>query len=322
MWAHRLRAPGVFESVEVAAPKADQLRTGEVLLRTLAGGICGSDTPKFTGRTGFRVDRDGVLLPWPAGYPLHEVVGEVLASRHSEVAVGSRVVGWATGVDALAEFVVTSGAEVYEYDPALSPENAVIMQPLACVLYAVAQLPVQDADAAVLGLGPIGLLFSHVLKSTGAARIVGVDPVDRAAAAAAFGLDAALRTTSGAWAASLRNECRPDLVIEAVGHQVSTLQHAIAAAAPHGRIMYFGIPDDEVYPVDMAAVLRKNLTLSAGITHERREMLAQAGTYLAKYPELCSELISGIYPADRAQQAFDTASVAAPDRIKVVLTMS
>ncbi len=246
----------------------------------------------------------------------------MVASRHAEVAVGSRVVGWATRANALAEFVVTAGAEIYEYDPALAPETAVVMQPLACVLYAVGQLPVQDANVAVLGLGPIGLLFAHVLKSAGAARVVGVDPIDRSAVAAAFGIDAALRTTSGAWTASLTDARRPNIVIEAVGHQVSTLQHAIDAAAPRGRILYFGIPDDDIYPLDLEAIMRKNLTLSGGITLERREMLAQAGTYIAKYPELCSDLISGIYSAERAQEAFDKAIVPASDRLKVVLAMS
>jgi L-iditol 2-dehydrogenase len=320
MWAQRLCAPGVFEPVEVAEP--GPLGPGEVLLRTLAGGICGSDMPKFTGRKGFRVDADGALLPWPAGCPLHEVVGEVLASRHSEVAVGSRVVGWATRSDALAEFVVTAGAEVCEYDPELAPEHAVLAQPLACVLYAVAQLPVQDADIAILGLGPIGLLFAHALKSAGAARVVGVDPVDRSGIAAAFGLDTAIRSTSGAWAAGLSDARRPGIVIEAVGHQVSTLQHAISAAGLRGRILYFGIPDDDVYPLDMEAIMRKNLTISGGITRQRREMLTQAGAYLAKYPELCTDLISAVYPADQAQQAFDTVIVPASDRLKVVLTMA
>jgi L-iditol 2-dehydrogenase len=319
MWAQRLCAPGEFESVQV--PDPDPLRPGQVLLRTLAGGICGSDTPKFTGRRGFQVDADGGLLPWRAGYPLHEVVGEVLASRHAEIGVGSRVVGWATRSDALAEFVVTAGAEVCEYDPALPAQSAVLMQPLACVLYAVAQLPAQDADVAILGLGPIGLLFAHVLKSAGATRVVGIDPVDRSGIATTFGLDAALRTTSGAWAAGLNAADQPGLVIEAVGHQVSTLQHAISAAAPRGRILYFGIPDDDVYPLDMEAIMRKNLTLSGGITRERREMLTQAGAYLEKYPDLCTDLISAIYPAERAQEAFDTAIVPAPDRLKVVLTM-
>ena len=42
---------------------------------------------------------------------------------------------------------------------------------------------------AVLGLGPIGLLFCHVLKERGAARVFGVDRVDRSAIAPRFGVD-------------------------------------------------------------------------------------------------------------------------------------
>lgn len=49
MRAEQLVAPFRFESVEVSAPTADRLQAGDVLLRVLATGICGSDLPYFKG---------------------------------------------------------------------------------------------------------------------------------------------------------------------------------------------------------------------------------------------------------------------------------
>ena len=47
---------------------------------------------------------------------------------------------------------------------------AVGLQPLACVLYAVEQLPdLTGRHVAVIGQGSIGLLFSYVAKALGAA---------------------------------------------------------------------------------------------------------------------------------------------------------
>lgn len=319
MWAQRLVAPSRFEAVEVPRPAADDLADGQVLLRTLAGGICGSDTPKFRGHKGAGIGPDGAFLPGRPGFPLHEVVGEVVASRHGQVTVGSRVVGWATRSDAIAEYVVTGGDEVSGYDGDFTPERAVLIQSLACVLYPIRRLAVAGARVAVLGLGPIGLLFAHALKDSGAEQVVGIDPVDRSDVAGAFGLDRTVRTTSGNWAAA--GSDAPDLVIEAVGHQVSTLQHAIDGVAAGGRILYFGIPDDEIYPLDMERLMRKNLTLIGGVTRQRRQLLAEANEYLKRHPRLYDDLVTDVYPADRVQEAFDRAVTPAADRRKVVVTL-
>lgn len=118
---------------------------------------------------------------------------------------------------------------------------------------------------AVLGLGPIGLLFCHVLKQRGAARVTGVDRIGRSDVAADFGIDDEQWATSAQWAGKLGVE-RPDVVIEAVGHQVSTPQDAPAAVAPSGKIFSFGVKDNAVYPFKRALLLRKNLTLMSGVT--------------------------------------------------------
>lgn len=102
------------------------------------------------------------------GFPIHEVVGEVIASRHPDHRPRDRVVGWASGFDGLMEQVVADGDGLAPYGPALSPEHAVGLQPLACVLYAVEQLPdLTGRHVAVLGQGSIGLLFSFVAKAAG-----------------------------------------------------------------------------------------------------------------------------------------------------------
>src|SRR6185437_7620542 len=165
--------------------------------------------------------------------------GEVIASRHRRHRAGDRVVGWASGFDGLMERVVTDGDQVTSYDPTLSPAQAVGLQPLACVLYAIEQLPdLHDRHVGVIGQGSIGLLFSCAAKAAGARRVTGVDPVDRGKIARRFGVDDYARATSDRWVSQLAREDRPDVVIEAVGHQVATLSHAIEAAAPGGTVFY------------------------------------------------------------------------------------
>jgi len=318
MWAQALVGPGRFERTEPPRPQADDLGPGQVLLRTVAGGLCGSDRPYFLGATNpWRPP--GAALPTP-GFPLHEVVGEVIASRGAGLPAGALAVGWATGFDGLAEFVVTDAESLWVFDPArFDPVDAILLQPLACVLYAVERLgDVTGADCAVIGLGPIGLLFASVLKARGAASVAGVDRVDRSAAAAKIGVDEFTWSSSEAWSAD--HASTYGVVVEAVGHQTLTLQHALAVAAERARVFYFGVPDEHTYPVDMNALVRKHLTLLAGGTLERRRMLEEAGDHLSGHPYLISSVISHRLAMSEAQTAYDLAFRATAERLKVVLT--
>ncbi|MEV6923401.1 zinc-binding dehydrogenase [Dactylosporangium sp. NPDC051485] len=321
MWAYQLCAPATLRRVEVADPDAEAMPEGSVLLRMLAGGVCGSDLPHF--RNGWPMGRTEADATPDAGFPMHEVVGEVVASRHPDHEVGSTVVGWATGFDALAEYCVTAGDSVAGFDAGLRPAEAVVLQPLACVLYAVERMrDPAGADVAVLGLGPIGLLFSHVLKQRGARRVVGVDLVDRAQLGRHYGIDEVVNASTTQWRRSL-GDARPDIVVEAIGHQVSTLVDAVEAVRFGGSVFYFGMPDDAFYPFPMLAFLRKNLRLDAGVTRDRQRVLRDAGAYLQRHSGLLDTYVSAVVPChdQGPQSAFDLAARPAPGRLKVVLSM-
>jgi threonine dehydrogenase-like Zn-dependent dehydrogenase len=174
----------------------------------------------------------------------------------------------------------------------------------------------------VLGLGPIGALFAHVIAHRGAGRVVGVDRVDRRDQATAFGLDDVVVADSAHWSTSIDGADRPDVLVEAVGHQMATLQHAIEGAADEATIMYFGIPDSDVYPLDMERMVRKHLTLMAGGTLHRRRALARANAYLGDHPGLLESLITHVYPRADVQGAYDSAMRPARDRFKVVVDLT
>jgi L-iditol 2-dehydrogenase len=323
MWSYRISAPYQFERTSVAEKTADSLADGQVLLRFLAAGVCGSDMPSFRGVRGVLPGDVGRSGPEKDGYPIHEVVGEVIASRHREHQPGDRVVGWASAFDGLMERVVTDGDQVAAYDPTLSPAQAVGLQPLACVLFAIDQLPdLNGLHVAVIGQGSIGLLFSCAAKAAGARRVTGIDPIDRAEIATKFGVDTYVRATSDRWVSHLDFADRPDVVIEAVGHQVATLGHAIEAAAPGGTVFYFGVPDDDSYPIDMRTMLRHNLTLKSGVALDRPRMLELAKKFAAEHPGLLAKYHTHTFGIDDVQAAFELASRPVPGRGKIAITES
>jgi threonine dehydrogenase-like Zn-dependent dehydrogenase len=253
---------------------------------------------------------------------MHEIVGEVVETSDTDLAVGQMVVGWATRFDGIAEYVSTEGKSLWPYDPALDPGHAVLIQPLACVLHAVDRLgDLEGTRCAVLGQGAIGMLFSSVLKARGASSVTAVDRRDLASTASGLGVDEFVCANTAVWSHEVGASAPYEVVIEAVGHQTLTLQHAIDVAADGARIFYFGVPDDPVYPVDMESMIRKHLTLMSGGTRDRRRMLGLAEDYLRQRPEIATTLVSHRYPVDRVQEAYDLSFRSASDRLKVVVDM-
>jgi L-iditol 2-dehydrogenase len=320
VWSYRIIAPYLFERTSIPDKTPECLADGQVLLRLLAAGVCGSDLPAFRGARGRIPGDDGLSAAEKDGFPIHEIAGEVIASRHPDHRPGDRVVGWASGFDGLMERVVSDGNGLAPYDPALTPAQAIGLQPLACVLYACEQLPeLAGRRVAIIGQGSIGLLFSFVAKAAGARRVTGVDPVDREKIAPAFGVDDAVRATSDRWVSQLAPADRADVVIEAVGHQVATLAHAIAATAFGGTVFYFGVADDDAYPLNMRAMLRNNLTLKSGVTLDRRRMLEVAGKFATEHPALLDTYLTHTFGFDGVQAAFDLACRPIPERVKIAI---
>ena len=193
--------------------------------------------------------------------------------------------GWAEGHKGLAEYFVAREDAIVELDDELTDVEATVVQPLCTVLHQLDRVDVAGKRVAVIGQGPIGLLFSHALKARGAAHVTGVDRVDRGDCAAAFGVDEVVWDDAAAWARGLGDE-RPDIVVEAVGHHAGPLEAAVEALAPHGTVLAFGVPDESHYAFPFTAFFRKHATLIAGAATDRARALADAREYLREHQAL------------------------------------
>lgn len=322
MWARRLTAPRTFSVIEAPEPIARV--DGEVIVRPIVGGVCGSDLPYFLGR-----NVPNPLLPatltggdFSAGQPLHEILAEVVDSLDPERRPGELVVGWATGLDGFAELVRTHGNNLTPAPSHVPPEVGILVQPLACVIEVVDDLDLRGVDhVAVIGMGPIGQLFAHVLKDRGIDRVTGVDRLDRSSRAVPMGCDEFVHRSSDRWSLELAESDRPKVVIEAAGHNVATLTDAITAVAENGHVFAFGVPDDPVYPFPMSMFLRKHLSLASGVTRTetRARRLRQAVDYLLTHPDLEQGYVTDVMSVDDAHDAYNAAVNPRPDQGKVVM---
>jgi L-iditol 2-dehydrogenase len=246
----------------VEAP-VEQLRDGDLLVRSRYASICGSDLHVVN----HGVDTEPDL--WAAGYPGHEGVGEVVESRATGFAPGDQVLVAPPGPEArcFAEYQRVRATSVVKLEGPLPPIEQVLMaQQLGTVIYAARQHPwdVAGRTVAVLGQGSAGLFWAWSLKRAGAARVIVADrSPSRLAASAGFGADlmvdartedfteAVMDLTSGEGA---------DAVVEAVGRQETLLQ-SIRLCRPGGQLCWFGLPDtNDVVPIDFRLFFRRKLT--------------------------------------------------------------
>ncbi|MDJ0919882.1 MAG: zinc-binding dehydrogenase [Henriciella sp.] len=206
---------------------------GEVLVKTLACGICGGDQHTFSVRD--RLKDNEILLG-------HEGTGNV-------VAVGEGVTAFQVGDlvtslrGAFAEYFITPEAETMKVPANVDPRHA-LGEPVACCVHASWRFGTKPGDTvAVVGCGFMGLICMQLAKLQGAGRIVAIDPVDyRRDVALRLGADEAMSPDN------VPNydpdEGLFDIVIEATGVP-SALELSTDLVKQHGIVSLIGYHESQ-----------------------------------------------------------------------------
>lgn len=297
--------PRSFQTVQAPTPHLTASSPEQIIVKTAWVSMCGSDIPFFTGSKRFK------SYPLPPGCPIHECLGQVVESSSSLFQAGDTVVAIPDGDQGLAQWFIAQAQKAVRLpaDLAESPTSCLI-QPLSTVLNAVDRLgDVAGKSVAVVGLGSIGLMFCWLLKLRGAGRVAGIDPIqERCLAAKRFSADQtfdmrsielvnASRQSSIAWEA-------PDICIEAVGHQMDTLNDCIELVRKDGTVLAFGVPDHPVYALEYETFFRKNAHLVAVVTPVWQDYLAKAQELFAAHRPELECLFTHRFPIREAGKAF------------------
>jgi L-iditol 2-dehydrogenase len=249
------------QDVRIEERPVPRIGAGEVLVRIMASGICGSDVMEW-----YRLDRAPLVLG-------HEIAGEVVETGEGvkQYQVGDRVAvahhvpcntchyclsGNQTVCDTLrrtnfdpggfAEYVrlpaINVERGVFPLPDDMSYEEATFIEPLACVLRGQRRAHLKPGQSVlVIGSGISGLLHIMLARASGAGKITAVDINNyRLAAAQKFGADTAfsaneysperLREVNGGYLA--------DLVIACTG-AMEAINQALASVERGGTILFF-----------------------------------------------------------------------------------
>ncbi len=200
----------IFRNGEIVVDTLPEPRpaAGQVLVKTLACGICGSDlharqhahrmvelTRHFPGRKPMDLSRDIVfghefcceILDYgPATQRKFKTGTRVCSLPALLTAEGPQGIGYSNdNIGGYAERMLLSEALLLEVPNGLAAEHAALTEPLAVGVHAVAKANVRGDEAPlVIGCGPVGLAVIAALKLKGLHPIVAADysPARRALA--------------------------------------------------------------------------------------------------------------------------------------------
>jgi L-iditol 2-dehydrogenase len=275
----------------VAVPK---LAKGDVLVRVRAALTCGTDVKVF--RRGYHAR---MIVP-PALFG-HELAGDIVAmgTEVRDFELGQRVVAANSAPcgrcfyclrsqDNLCEdLMFNNGAyaefiriperivekNMYVVPAHLSYQDAALVEPLACVLRGLEETGLRPGDTiAVIGLGPIGMMFVRMAKAVYGARVIAIGrrrpQLDRAKKMGADELivnhdgadvEGPVRDSTGGRGA--------DVVIEAVGLP-EVWQLALRLLRRGGVVNFFGgCPSDTEVRLDTDLLHYSELTCKASFHH-------------------------------------------------------
>lgn len=341
MKAAFFRMPGQAELREV-----DDLQpeAGQVLVRVLASGICGSDDHAYrTGKELGGMVRDA----WHRRG--HEYAGRVVAAgagvhtlRVGDLAagIGSLPCGacpacarsapafcaasrWCGG-EGFSEYLC-KGAEWFYPIPGLTAEQGALIEPLTVAMEMVSDAQVSTgSNVLILGAGPIGLMAIGVCRQAGASRVYVSHPSHshaRRAAAVALGADRVFLSDRDDIAAGLRQEhpAGLDAVLLTVRPGVA-LPLAAEVCGLGGRISFVGMANEatDTITLDIDSFHFKKLSL-VGSNHNPCSRLYPAAAELLRSGAVdVGAIISHSFPLARIAEAF---AFVATERGKVVKVM-
>lgn len=340
MKAMHINAPGQIVMKEVEAPVRKE---GEVLLKLLYGGICGSDLGSYRGTFAY--------FDYPRT-PGHEFSAEVIEADENNAygiqpgmlvtcnpyfncghcySCGHGIVNacmdnQTMGVQregAFQEYITMPIERVYD-GKGLDARTLAAIEPFCISYHGVSRAEVKEGDTVlVVGAGTIGVLAAIAAKARGAKVYIADVSAGKLEMAKEFGVDGVLLNSSPEefekQVAELTDGNGFDVTIEAVGLP-STFQNCIDAACFGGRMVLIGVGKKNL-DFNFTMIQKKELNVYGSRNALKKDFeelidLVKEG----KVP--LEKIITNIYPFRDAAKAFEDFSNNQGDMLKVLLDFS
>jgi len=300
---------------------------GEVLIRVLRTGICGTDLhidawnewAQHTIKPGLIVGHEFVGEVVELGedvasvYP-GEIVGaegHIVCGRCRNCMAGRRAlcansVGIGVQRDgAFAEYIVMPAGNLWPHLSDIDLDVAAIFDPFGNAVHVATQYRLVAEDVLITGAGPIGLMAAIVARHNGARFVVATDVSDyRLELARKIGVTEAVDVRS-----TRLSEVQAKLGMKEgfdVGFEMSgvpsAMREMIDNMAHGGRIAVLGLPDHE-FPIDWSQVVFKMLTIRGVYGRQIFETWYQMSVFVQSGLDI-SPVITHRFPYTEYKEAF------------------
>lgn len=316
---------------------------GDLVVRMVACGICGSDVEKVYGRYGQPSVRLGHE---PAG--VVKAVGEgvedfgpgdrVFTHHHvpcyscylcrhgNETACpeyyGSNLAPCGLAQEYLVPAWNVKHGGVLRLPDSMSFEEAAMIEPLACCIRAWSKCGYRRGDSvAIFGTGSTGMMHAMLAAHHGFSGVCCVDTNEfRLAFAEKLGVSRTILAGDGA-AAQIRDSTDgrgADLAIVATG-SMSALQSAIASVRRGGTVMMFGVPSKgAALSLEMDDMYSREISLLSSYAASDADT-AEALRLIRDGKVDAGRLVTHKYDISESQQAFDRAK-SGQEAVKIIIT--
>lgn len=325
---------------------------GELLVRPLFTGICGSDL-SFRKQMAALVDEaGGESSALPRIVPGHEFCAELieigpgtqtpfrLGTRLTAVpfaVVGGEMKG--IGFDpehggGLASLCRIDAVRAFEIPEDVPSDLAALTEPLAVGRHAINLANRNPSPNLVVGCGPVGLAVIFALKAEGRGPIIAADfSAERRKAAAELGadivLDPALSSPYEKWddvgftpypsspilERDMRQRPPGTNIFECTGAP-GVLDQVVQSAPIHSHIIVAGVCPHQEKITPLMAIMRE-LTVDFSFAY-RPDELEQSIGMIRQHPDLVAKFITSRLPLDETANAFDRLSKN-PHEVKVLI---
>ena len=313
-----------FKKFEFSNSDIVEPNVGECLLKVKVVSVCGTDI-----RREFNKKWNNESYPQINGLPCHEVVGEIYRSKSKFFKEGDRVLAVPTSDNGLQEYLTLSEDRFIHLPDYGDYEDWVMCQHSGTVLYASKKWgnPVCK-NIAILGQGGIGLSFTMIASMQGAKSIICVDYNQfRLDFSKKFGSTHVINASNEnvlEKISEITNGQMADIVVEASGSS-SGLNDSIEVVRKKGKIILFGLTQDDLIPFNQNNFLSKNCiiesTLIAGTEtplKEIKEMIEMKKRGLLDPGKLKTHVMDW----ENVQEAFDMYDKNSEGLIKIALKVS
>lgn len=280
MYVPIFKGEGRLEYEERPIPPIEQ--PSDVLVKIEACGICGTDLnilavpPAHQATPNIIIGHEGVGLVEAVGpgvttlCPGDRVViaprltcGQCRYCRRGLDNQCTHYSTIGTTIDgAFAPYLRAPERALFKISPNVPRDDAVFFEPLSCVVGSVARAPIQAGDnVAIIGAGPMGLLFAQMYRTLGAGKIIVADVAAyRLSFAEEIGVDVVLNPAQVDLPRMVQDitELGADVVVDAVGNQMGT---AVKLARRGGQVVLFGLRPHDNPPVNQYTITRYDLTI-------------------------------------------------------------